>query len=255
MNSSIYTSNIRALLFRLAEQIQQANSLNLHNDAVHAENFFCELLNLVFGWKLTNANEERQNQATFDLLNTRRRLHVQVTSTKAHKAKYDSVLKSIPNFSKCNTFILIYISKKVKSELLKKRKIKGVSYEGYDLPKLLNHIFYKKKTAVALKPINDILEAELNPVFIGIGHSKGGKQVPNQLIKKLSPKGLINRPLLLSDFFEFTQGANGLLTGGPGYGKSLTVDLLQQQYRKKGLHCFVIRINEMIDGDEKEISE
>lgn len=253
MNSVIYNESIRTWLFTLTEKIQQANSLNLLNDAVQAENFFCAFLGRVFGWKLVNANEESLNQETFDLVDRRKKIYVQVTSTKSYKKKYDNVLGSVGQIPQGATLVLLYISKKVKPDYLKKRKVKGVSYEGYDLPKLLEHIYYAKKTAVALKPLHDLLQAELSPILLT--HTNPGADNLRLRAQALRIKTGINRKSLLSDLFEFTQQADGLLTGGPGYGKSFIIDQLQGVYREKGLQCFIIRINELITGDDADISE
>lgn len=253
MNSSTYNSNIRTWLFRLVEEIQLANSLNLHNDAVQAENFFCDFLGRVFGWKLVNANESSLNQETFDLVDKRKKIYVQVTSIKSHKKKYDKLIESVGQIPKGASLILFYMSKKVKEDHLKKRKVKGVNYEGYDLPKLLEAIYYAKKTAVSLKPLLDLLQAELSPVLITLVNS--GNDSSRSPIQTLRTKDGINRTQLLADLFEFTQKADGLLTGGPGYGKSFVIDQLQNVYREKGLQCFVIRINDLITGDDADISE
>lgn len=253
MNATIYNSNIRTWLHRLVEEIQLANSLNLHNDAVQAENFFCDFLNRVFGWKLTNANQESFNQDTFDLVDKRRKIYVQVTSTKSCKKKYDKLIESAGQIPKGASLILLYMSKKVKADYLKKRKIKGVNYEGYDLFKLLTSIYYTKKTAISLRPLNDLLQAELAPIVIAQGSS--GSDTARSPIQALRTKDGINRVQLLTDLFVFTQKDDGLLTGGPGYGKSFIIDQLQNVYREKGLQCFVIRINELITGDDADISE
>ncbi len=253
MNASIYNDNIRTWLFKLVEEIQLANSLNLHNDAVQAENFFCDFLNRVFGWKLVNANERSINQETFDLVDKRNNIYVQVTSTKSYKKKYDKVIESAGKLPVGASLILFYMSKKVKEDYLKKRKAKRVNYEGYDLPKLLKSIYYLKKTAISLKPLNDLLQAELSPVFITLGGS--GNDSPRSPFQALRTKDGINRTQLLSDLFEYTQKADGLLTGGPGFGKSFIVDQLQNIYREKGLQSFVIRINELITGDDADMSE
>ena len=59
--------HIKKLLYRLADYIERSNALHLHNDAIHVENFLCELLNLVFSWSLDNGNRIKLNQDTFDL--------------------------------------------------------------------------------------------------------------------------------------------------------------------------------------------
>ena len=55
-------------------------SLGHYNINIEAENFFRDLLNLIFGWSLTNSNLEKQNHGCFDLFDAVRGIAVQVTS-------------------------------------------------------------------------------------------------------------------------------------------------------------------------------
>lgn len=82
MSTTIYYDNIQKLLFRYAELVQQSNSLGLSNETVNAENLFCVFLNKAFAWELINANEDVKNQDTFDLIDKKRGIAIQVTSNK-----------------------------------------------------------------------------------------------------------------------------------------------------------------------------
>lgn len=92
MSSAIHLDNIENYLFRLTDLIESSNSINRNNRTVDAENLFCVLLNLAFGWKLVNANEKKSNQDSFDLIDIKRNLHVQVTSNKSHLRKFTATV-------------------------------------------------------------------------------------------------------------------------------------------------------------------
>ena len=52
-----YINEIVSRLSYLESTIKCRNSLNLYDIDIHAESFFCELLNLAFGYKLENLNQ------------------------------------------------------------------------------------------------------------------------------------------------------------------------------------------------------
>lgn len=71
---------IRLTFATLAAYIKPGGSLNLTDINVHAEDFVCELLNLVHSWNLKNANQRRPNYPCLDLIDSEARLGIQVTS-------------------------------------------------------------------------------------------------------------------------------------------------------------------------------
>lgn len=54
---------------------------NFHDIHIVSENFFCDLLNILFGHSLVNANKIRKNVAGYDLLDTKNKLLVQVSAS------------------------------------------------------------------------------------------------------------------------------------------------------------------------------
>ncbi|MFT4154587.1 SMEK domain-containing protein [Parafilimonas sp.] len=111
-----------ALLFLYADLVEQSNSLGLSNDAVDSENLFCAFLNQAFGWKLINANEPRQNQESFDLIDKRRNLLVQVTSNKNYSDKLHKTVATFKNSNKGKKkkqLIILFISRKCPPKILK----------------------------------------------------------------------------------------------------------------------------------------
>jgi hypothetical protein len=258
MSSAIYIDNIESYLFRLADLIEHSNSLNRSNRTVDAENLFCVLLNTAFGWELVNANEKTSNQDTFDLIDKKNNLAIQVTSNKSHLRKFNSTITAIrkKRNKEFNRFIVLFISRKCPERILKKVKVGEFQYEGYDIPKLLKEIYHKNKTSKKLKEINEFLEIELSPVPIGAVRPKDIIPVPEKPVIKKRGTGLyINRNKLIKEIFSFGQIANGLIIGGPGIGKSFTIEEIQRLCSRKKLDCFVIRINELIKATDRTLAE
>ncbi|WP_256366284.1 SMEK domain-containing protein [Mucilaginibacter sp. L196] len=252
MRSTSLISDIRTLLFLMAEEIQDANSSALPNDAFQAESFFCELLNMIFGWELAKA---KINQDGFDLFDAKNHLHVQVTTTLSHQLKYKKVIKFLEKHAsskKYCTFILLFVSKRVDTGILKIRSVNETNYEGFDIPRLIKEIIDKKKTALKLQPIYDILKAEM-----GYDNSTTTRSIaePKQKISPLNKdKFYVHRADLITDLYTFTQKDNGLITGGPGFGKSFIIEELQRLYNQHKIPCFIIRINELIQGSKEELA-
>ena len=51
--------------------------MNLHDDNIHAEYFFSDFLNKLYGWNLVDANDEKKNEPGVDLKDEGRKLMVQ----------------------------------------------------------------------------------------------------------------------------------------------------------------------------------
>lgn len=65
MNRDIYVAKIKTLLNILKGEIKDSGKLNLLDINVHVEDFYRDLLNLVYGWQLKNMNQWNQNAAGF----------------------------------------------------------------------------------------------------------------------------------------------------------------------------------------------
>lgn len=72
-------------------------SLNLHDANIFAEFSIQELLNLVFGYRLTNANSQKPNFPAVDLVDDQNRIAVQVTSDPKTKKVQQSINSFIQN--------------------------------------------------------------------------------------------------------------------------------------------------------------
>lgn len=89
MNRIEYQKKIITALSWLKTQVEYNNSLSLTDINHGAEDFYCGLLNLVYGYNLKNINITDQNAAAIDLGDEQKKIAIQVTSTSAlAKTKY-----------------------------------------------------------------------------------------------------------------------------------------------------------------------
>lgn len=97
MNREAQFDYIMQKLTRLTTEIELRGSLNLLDLNVHAETFYGQFINLLFGWKLVNVNTVQPNAPGIDLVDATNRIVAQVSST-ATKNKVESAL------SKCSGY-------------------------------------------------------------------------------------------------------------------------------------------------------
>lgn len=260
MGATIYFENIQRYFFLYADLLEQSNGVGLTDKAVHAENLLAGILNTVFGWTLENANEYNVVQDSFDLHDEQNKVYVQVTANKSHRKKYDSTVDSFTalNQYKYSKLVVLFISRKVTPKIPRKKQAGGVVIELLDVPGLLRKILYKCKHPADLKSINEALQITLMPVLINI-------PLNNPLVRpaadiriipdQVSSGFYIKRLSLIKDIYAFIEKANGLLVGGPGFGKSFILEELRRYCVAREIPCYIIKINELIGGDNTEISE
>lgn len=95
MNRDIYVAKIKTLLNILKNEIKDSGKLNLLDINVHAEDFYRDLLNLVYSWQLQNMNQWNQNAAGGDLWYDNVKIVIQVSSTSTK----DKIQSSIDKLS------------------------------------------------------------------------------------------------------------------------------------------------------------
>lgn len=72
------------------------NSINNYTDInITSENFFCDLLNILFGYHLTNANRDKSNQSGFDLIDKKNKIVFQISSTNRPQKIINSINQTI----------------------------------------------------------------------------------------------------------------------------------------------------------------
>lgn len=80
INKEFYLKNIAEDLALLSREVSILNAVNLYDINIIAEDFFPGLLNLIYGYKLKNANHLEKNAPAIDLVDPENRIAVQVTS-------------------------------------------------------------------------------------------------------------------------------------------------------------------------------
>ncbi|MBO0931852.1 SMEK domain-containing protein [Fibrella aquatilis] len=79
-------------------QIANLNSLNLYDANIFSEYTLCEMLNLIFDYKLVNANLLAANYPAADLIDKENKIAIQVTST-AQKNKIQATLNKFIEYN------------------------------------------------------------------------------------------------------------------------------------------------------------
>jgi hypothetical protein len=251
--STIFLENIKNQLLLYAQQLESSNKTGNSGPSVLAEGLFLRIFNIIFGWELINANRLISNQSAFDLVDQSRNIYVQVTANGSYRKKFNDSVSTMKTFdiSAESDFIVFFITSNVTKGLLKTCKEEKLTYRATDLSWLIREMQHSCD-ALQLKEINALLQNELTP--LAISQHQGSVDKPYQELVASNARFIICRDVLLQKLFDFSTEGNSLLAGGPGYGKSFMIDALQREYSKNEIPCFVIRINELIDGDDVEIS-
>jgi len=94
MTRQEYINDIEALLSWLVSSVNLRGKLNLLDLHIHSENFFAQLLNLIYNWKLSNMNKVKQNISGIDLVDDAQKIILQV-SAEISKQKIEVSLSKI----------------------------------------------------------------------------------------------------------------------------------------------------------------
>ncbi|MCO4782664.1 MAG: SMEK domain-containing protein [Candidatus Cloacimonetes bacterium] len=109
-----YWGSITSGLSILTHKTEMCGSINLLNLNTAAEDFYCQLLNLCFGYELENMNEIASNTASIDLGDKVNRIAFQVTADSSLKKTKKTVNKFIEKklYEDYDTLIIYNIVKK-----------------------------------------------------------------------------------------------------------------------------------------------
>ena len=259
MSQSTYFDNIQKYMFLYTGLISNSNSLGLTDKSVNAENVFKQFLNIVFDWNLENENAKSLNQDSFDLFDRSKNIYVQVTSNKKHSLKKKNSITSFKEKYKSKTkkrFIILFISTKCSSNILKSAIEDNTTFDTYDIPTLLKKLYHENSNPIKLKKINELLQFVVYPVLIksDINIERIYPISINQAIPVLDRTFHIDRHDFVESLFEFAQEANGLLIGGHGFGKSFAIEELKRLCITRDVPCFIIRINDLVSGLDEDIN-
>ena len=135
----------------LKSYININTKLNLNDICIISEDFFCGLLNIIYGYKLINANVLEKNFKSIDLLDEDNKLVYQVTANDTP----DKIRKTITSFiSKFDS------SYKLKFIILADKKVFRANFDipnGYEFDKK-NDIYFIEDFVDIIKINNKISE-------------------------------------------------------------------------------------------------
>ncbi len=115
MNRSWYFDYIEEKLSTLTTRVELRGKLNILDFHIHSENFYLHFFNLLFDWKLENANAKSQNIASIDLIDKTSKIFIQVSATCSKKKIEDTLAKDILASYSDYSFKFISISKDAKN--------------------------------------------------------------------------------------------------------------------------------------------
>ncbi|MHA4847816.1 SMEK domain-containing protein [Flavitalea antarctica] len=206
MSLDPYASLIARKLVLISDLITVNNNGNLHDAAIHAETLFCEILNIIFPFQLVNNNDQKSNADTIDLRDDAAKVAFQITSTKAHQAKFRSFIEAILKkelYKTYDHFCLLFIGR-VDKKYLKYRKEQEYNYEGFDIDKLIMKI-NQHPVIEDRRRIHEILN-EFYPDIWPNAQVNTNTKLLRTTSKLYSDTALaIRRNNLLSELFTFCQ--------------------------------------------------
>jgi hypothetical protein len=110
MNRATYFSYIEEKLNILAVRVNSRGRLNILDLHGHAENFYRELLNELYGWSLANINTKSHNVESIDLIDDGNKIVIQISATNTKKKIEDSLSKYTISRYKNYTFKFVSIA-------------------------------------------------------------------------------------------------------------------------------------------------
>ena len=116
MKKEIYLKNVAESLALLSKQVELLNAVNLYDINIIAEDFFTELLNLIFGYKLKNVNVVEKNAPAIDLIDEENKISIQVTSDNSSTKIRHTIHEYIDNkaYEKYDRLIVLILTRKKK---------------------------------------------------------------------------------------------------------------------------------------------
>lgn len=146
MNRDFYFKYIEERLAILAVRIGTRGKLNLLDFNLHAENFYRDFLNLLYGYNLININEITQNAEAIDLFDPKNKILIQVSAT-ATKVKIQSSLDKI-HPSIYSNYKFQFVSLAISADSLRKKRyqipdsiIFDTKKDIHDQPSILKKVF------------------------------------------------------------------------------------------------------------------
>lgn len=245
----IYINEITQQLAWISATVELLNSLNLNSINVHAESFFCGLLNVVFGYQLHDLNATEMNYTSIDLGDEKNKIAIQVTSEKT-SAKIKETLRKFAEkeyYKKYDRLIVLIIGNKPnfsatfetngKIEFSKERDIWDIKYlisqiggkENHDLSVIAEYMSSQLVTAKGYTGVNPIpiVEATRKKAY-GLCMSKlQSIGVAQELAEKIIATDIASTKYQY--ILDNVNAGRIFLTGDYGTGKSHALLILAQR--------------------------
>lgn len=161
-----YREEIDKLLGQYVDAIKRQTANNLNSEAVTAEGFFRNFLNLLFGINLSKKGIESPTYETIDLHDTERRICFQVTANNT-STKVNSTLKTFVETNKYEKYnelhFLIIDRKKDFNYDENKLNEHSVTIKFHDCTTILGELITNFDNSDKIKPIWEFVLKELDP--------------------------------------------------------------------------------------------
>ncbi|WP_103558427.1 SMEK domain-containing protein [Campylobacter concisus] len=165
VRADIINSIVKSMAL-LKHEIEHKQSLSDYSINIYSEYLYRDILNIIYGYALENANADNKNAEYIDLVDDQNKIYIQVTSTKT-KAKIDNTLKILetkPNFTIKILYLLDKPSPKDSSFNEWKNKynldIKGCLMDANDLLQDINNLQQAK-----LEKIYELFDTQILSTF------------------------------------------------------------------------------------------
>jgi hypothetical protein len=164
INKEMFLKNIVDSLSLLSKRVELLNAVNLYDINIVAEDFFADLLNLIYGYKLKNANILEKNAPAIDLIDINNRITYQVTSDNTSTKIKHTISEYITNksYEKYDQLYILILTKKKSYTTVfdtQGKFIFDASKHIIDVEDLVKYI--RGLETERIKDISDFLEREL----------------------------------------------------------------------------------------------
>lgn len=163
---------IRTSLLLWKDEIEINGKLNLLNGHVLSEDLYARILNIIYGYELTNLNTHIQNSAGTDLIDHTNKILMQVSATTTSEKRKHSVKLLDQKKYDGYTLYMVYISK---ISVHAKAEIKDLTYIQFDINKhiidltKLTRKMYEMELP-QLEKLHDLVQSEITIHLPAIGN-------------------------------------------------------------------------------------
>lgn len=165
LNREIYLKSIAENLALLSKEVTILNAINLYDINIIAEDFYPGLLNIIYGYKLKNANTIEKNAPAIDLVDGINRVAIQVTSDNGSEKIKHTISEFISNegYKLYDRLVVLILTQKKKYTTTFKTNGYFTFDQSKDIWDLTDLIKYIRTLNIEqINEINRYLEKELS---------------------------------------------------------------------------------------------